>query len=241
MNKQKLYKYSRKIHKWVGLFIAVQVLFWIVGGLVMSSIPLEKVHGKHLHKPPQGQQIILTDYQVPLESILSRNSHNPSSVKFYSVGDIPVYEVEDKDKYYYSGATGNHLDLLSKQEIEQFAKEYFTGNEPIKSSELIEKIPLEASKLKGPVWQLYFDDNIDTTFYIHPYNGQLLTVRSDIWRLFDFVWMLHIMDYDTRDDFNNPLLITFAASALIFTISGIVLLFQVFRRKKSQKKNKGTQ
>ncbi|MRX27527.1 PepSY domain-containing protein [Kangiella sp. HZ709] len=232
MNKQQLYRYSRKIHKWVGLFIAIQVLFWIVGGLVMSSIPLEKVHGKHLHKSSKEQQVSTADYQVSLETILSKYSHNPTAVKFYRVKDVPAYEIEDKDKYYYSGITGNHLELLSQLEIEQLAKGYFTGNEPIKSSELIKNIPLEASKLEGPVWQLFFDDIIDTTFYIHPYNGQLLTVRSDIWRLFDFVWMLHIMDYDTRDDFNNPLLITFAASALIFTISGIILLFQVFRRRK---------
>ena len=63
---------------------------------------------------------------------------------------------------------------------------YFTGEEAVKASELIEQIPLEASKLKAPVWQISFDDFVNTTFYIHPYNGQLLTVRSDIWRLFDF-------------------------------------------------------
>lgn len=230
MNKQKLYRYSRKIHKWVGLFIAIQVLFWIVGGLVMSSLPLEKVHGKHLHKNLNDQQVSMAEYQVPLDSVLKKYTRNPTAIEFYRVNGVPVYEVADKNKYYYSGITGNHLELLSQKEIEQFATAFFTGNEPIKSSELIKKIPLEASRLKDPVWQVFFDDSINTTFYIHPYNGQLLTVRSDIWRLFDFVWMLHIMDYDTRDDFNNPLLITFAASALVFTISGIILLFQVFRR-----------
>jgi len=36
--------------------------------------------------------------------------------------------------------------------------------------------------------------------------------------------MLHIMDYDTRDDFNHPLLVIAAASALLFALSGAVLL-----------------
>lgn len=231
MNKQKLYRYSRKLHKWLGLFIAIQILFWIVGGLVMSSIPLEKVHGKHLHNKTK-QQVSFASYQIPLELVLNKHSRNPTSVKFYHVNNEPVYEIEDEDTYYYSGLTGNTLELLPQEQIEKAAKSYFTGSEPIKTSMLISQIPMEASKLKAPVWRLVFDDTINTTFYIHPYNGQLLTVRSDIWRLFDFVWMLHIMDYDTRDDFNNPLLITFAASALIFTISGIILLFQVFRRRK---------
>ncbi len=232
MNKQKLYRYSRKIHKWVGLFIALQVLFWIVGGLVMSSIPLDKVHGKHLHKNSALEQTTISDYQVSIASVLNKNSHNPTSITFYRVNQEPVYEIEDQSKYYYSGITGDHLEPLSKTQVHELAKKYFTGQEAVKTSELIDQIPLEASKLKAPVWQISFDDFVNTTFYIHPYNGQLLTVRSDIWRLFDFVWMLHIMDYDTRDDFNNPLLITFAASALIFTISGIILLFQVFRRRK---------
>ncbi len=199
----------------------------------MSSIPLEKVHGKHLFKSSTQQNVSATDYRVSLQTILKRYFHNPTTVKFYQVNYEPVYEIEDKSKYYYSGITGDHLELLSQEQIEQLAKKYYTGDEAIITSEFIKQIPLEASKLKAPVWQLTFNDFVNTTFYIHPYNGQLLTIRSDIWRLFDFVWMLHIMDYDTRDDFNNPLLISFAASALIFTITGIILLFQVFRRRRS--------
>lgn len=29
---------------------------------------------------------------------------------------------------------------------------------------------------------------------------------QDRWRVFDFLWMLHIIDFDSRDDFNHPLL-----------------------------------
>ena len=38
-------KTSIQIHKWVGLVVAIQVLFWVVGGLVMTAIPIERVHG----------------------------------------------------------------------------------------------------------------------------------------------------------------------------------------------------
>ncbi len=46
--KRILMRYTRVFHKWVGLFLALQILLWILGGLVMSAIPLEMVHGKHL-------------------------------------------------------------------------------------------------------------------------------------------------------------------------------------------------
>jgi exosortase/archaeosortase len=64
----------------------------------------------------------------------------------------------------------------------------------------------------------------------------VITVRSDIWRVFDFFWMLHIMDYDEREDFNNPLLISFAASSVFFSFTGFILLLQNIRLRTRKRK-----
>ncbi|MEL0657488.1 hypothetical protein V6257_21200, partial [Pseudoalteromonas issachenkonii] len=68
-----------------------------------------------------------------------------------------------------------------------------------------------------------------TTLYLSENNGKVLTVRSTLWRIFEFFWMLHIMDYDQREDFNNPLLISFSANRVLFWLSGILLLIQNIR------------
>jgi hypothetical protein len=47
--------------------------------------------------------------------------------------------------------------------------------------------------------------------------------RNGIWRAFDFLWMLHTMDYRSRDDFNNPLLRGVAAMAVVAVLSGFLL------------------
>jgi hypothetical protein len=94
----------------------------------------------------------------------------------------------------------------------------------------LQHIPPEARGLTAPVWQLRFQDQENTVFYLHASTGQLLKVRTDRWRLFDFVWMLHIMDYQEREDFNHGLLIASSALALLFSISGVVLL--CFSRKR---------
>ena len=52
-----------------------------------------------------------------------------------------------------------------------------------------------------------------------------------MWRIFDFVWMLHIMDYQDRDNFNTWLLISAAALALIISLSGMYLVVKTVRRK----------
>ena len=58
-----------------------------------------------------------------------------------------------------------------------------------------------------------------------PWTGELLARRTARWRLFDFLWMLHIMDYDAREDFNHPLLQAAAILGFLVALSGVVFWF----------------
>jgi uncharacterized iron-regulated membrane protein len=66
--------------------------------------------------------------------------------------------------------------------------------------------------------------------YIDAVTGEVVARRNDLWRFYDFFWMLHIMDYGAREDFNNNLLRSSAALGWFFALSGIWLLFYSFRR-----------
>ena len=73
-----------------------------------------------------------------------------------------------------------------------------------------------------PVWKVSFDDSESLSLYLNPWTGELLSRRTDRWRIFDFLWMLHIMDFDERDDFNHPLLQVAAFLGLIIALSGVL-------------------
>ncbi|MDH4260266.1 MAG: PepSY domain-containing protein, partial [Gammaproteobacteria bacterium] len=70
-----------------------------------------------------------------------------------------------------------------------------------------------------------FNDPRKTTIYVSSTTGQVIARRNDIWRLYDFFWMLHIMDYRERVNFNHALLIGASALALGLAASGFWLLF----------------
>ncbi len=93
---------------------------------------------------------------------------------------------------------------------------------------------MEIQTRQLPLWRVDFDDRFSTSFYIDPYSGRLVTRRHQYWRIFDFLWMLHIMDYDQRSDVHNLLLKTAEVTGLTFAITGLWLLFYSFsgRRKK---------
>ena len=60
--------------------------------------------------------------------------------------------------------------------------------------------------------------------------GQVRARRNEMWRWFDTFWMLHIMDYKTRDNFNHPVLIGFAGLALVSALAGFILLILRIQR-----------
>ena len=82
----------------------------------------------------------------------------------------------------------------------------------------------------GAYWRVSFSDPANTAIYISASTGEVLERRNSYWRVRDFFWMLHIMDYPGRENFNNPLIISVALVAIWLGISGFLLLFSSFTR-----------
>ena len=228
-------RFARIAHKWMGLILGLQVLFWIAGGVVMSAIPLERVHGKHLAAKTLPNPFSQSDYTYNVDKVIQQLDGNIKSIKLTYRMDRPIYLLETQNRtHVFDAQSGGVLEELNQEQVSFLASKHYLKNSQIRTIQKISDIPLEARRAQGDMWRVEFDDTWSTTLYFVPLTGELQTIRSDIWRLFDFVWMLHIMDYDERDDFNNPLLITSAISALLFTITGIILLFQSRWRKKKK-------
>ena len=49
--KSRNYKfYIRKSHRYLGIFIGIQFLFWTLGGLYFSWTNIDEIHGDHLRR-----------------------------------------------------------------------------------------------------------------------------------------------------------------------------------------------
>ena len=88
----------------------------------------------------------------------------------------------------------------------------------------------------APIWRVQFEGLWRPTLYIAPQTGELVAKRHDLWRTFDFVWMFHIMDYETRDNVNNILLKIATWMMVITSLTGAWLLLYSFRRKRRVRK-----
>ena len=58
---------ARNLHKWLGLFVGLQVMIWLASGLYMVVVDIDFIHGDSLVK--NTQQVI----KVPASPALSIN------------------------------------------------------------------------------------------------------------------------------------------------------------------------
>ena len=224
--------FMRKLHKWLGVIIGLQVLFWVAGGLVMSYLPLDEIKAKHRMESFTPNAIRVSEL-VPLSN-LAKPEESISEFKLVHNPLHSLYQLVDGNavSHFFNALTGASHEGYVESEIRELAEAYYKGQVEIRSVTLENS---ESYEYKGrlPIWRVDFADEDNTTFYIHNDTGELATGRTTRWRVFDFVWMLHIMDYQDRSNFNTWWLVLMAFAALIFTLSGIYLVFKSFRKRRS--------
>jgi uncharacterized iron-regulated membrane protein len=75
-----------------------------------------------------------------------------------------------------------------------------------------------------PAYRVALADAAGTVVYVDATTGDVTARRNDLWRTYDFLWSLHIMDYRGRESFNHLLIHAAACLAMATVLSGIVLL-----------------
>ena len=224
---------ARKVHKWLGLFIGVQIVLWSLSGVYMTVVHIDTIHGDHLIRRPVSHTIPAKELADPIAAMIANDAQ---SVRLTWLRGQPIYVANsDAGETAIDARTGAAVQRPNEAEIRAIAAANYTGSEPIRSADLITNIPGEVRGRKPPLWRVEFDQWNKPTLYFSPVTGELLVRRHELWRIFDFVWMLHIMDYDERENVNNPLLRTFTWGAVLMALSGAWLLLYAFPKKKKKK------
>ena len=220
-----------KIHKWLALIIGFQFLLWVLGGLVMSWFPIEVVRGEHNIHEPEAFILNVDDSLLSMADVIA-SVGAINSIELKSLLGMPVYKVLTAENItlLFDANTGEALSPLDEELTIQIANADFSGGAGNISATMINE---RNTEYRGslPVWLVMIGDVEDSRLYISPTTGDVIARRNDTWRLYDFFWMLHIMDYENRTNFNNPLVIIASIAALIASISGIWLLFYRFGKR----------
>lgn len=228
----KLSRLSRSLHKWLALFVGLQLLVWAVTGFYMVAIDLDFIHGDPLVRNLRTPIDRSTAF-VPVSELASRYPQvTLVSLHSLPVLNSPVYELTAAGRrVLVDAANGQQLSPLSDGMIRQLARSYYAGSGQLSAVLLLEhEVPMEVRGRAAPLWRVDFDDWLQTTLYLQPDTGALVARRHRLWRLYDFLWMLHIMDYGERETPTGvvPRVVTLLAAVTV--LSGVWLLCFSFWR-----------
>jgi len=243
--------FFRKLHRWLGLLMALQIIAWMASGLYFSIFPIAEIRGVHLTKispapalgllPQMGSPAAVKQaldehfgqhWELEALSVVSGNGQ----LKWRVEGRVGGGQGEQNFKRLVNAAGTEVLPAMSAEQATQAARNWLLGEAEPGAVEWVESSQ-PGAEYRGrnyPVWRVNFDEPESLSLYLEPWTGEILARRTSRWRVFDFFWMLHIMDFDTRDDFNHPLLQAAALLGLIIALSGVIfwaMTTKLFRRK----------
>ena len=211
----------RSFHKYLSLIISIQLLLWTISGIYFAFNKIELV---------RGEQYIVEEKDSALNIENLNISSSTKGIEVFKRLNQWVVKVEMDTGFKYQDLLGNEVYALSPNEAIELVK-LKTTLSPIDAIKINESSA--RSEFRGrnlPIYKIKTDSSDDTNVYVDVMSGKIVAIRSDSWRVWDFLWGAHIIDYRQRDNINNILLKIFSILALLSSLSGIALFFNTIKK-----------
>lgn len=190
----------------------------------MALLPMDEVAGGPARTPRELQLVPASDSWPAIRQQLGNSA--VTSISLRPLLDRPIFEIGTADGVrLFDAATGRAVPVET-QLARRVASAAYPGTPQVRNVETLRELTFAVREHELPVWRVDFADEKNSSFYVSGSTGALLERRNDTWRLWDFFWMLHIMDYAKRTSFNHPLIWVFGFAAVWLAITGVWLLFR---------------
>lgn len=222
------------VHRIVAAAALAQLLVWTVSGLSFALLPKEGVSGAAV---PRAHEAPIPDERAarggsggggpvlaPEEALRRAREGGVTAVTKLELRATPsglFYLARGEGGPFRMDARTGAAAPVTAEEAEEAARRDQPGRPPVAAIELLaEKAGIEYRTKPLPAYRVELADELRTAVYVDAKTGDVTARRTSAFRLFDFMFSLHIMDYKDRSDHNNPLLIGAAALALVTVGSG---------------------
>lgn len=212
-------------HRRLAVITALQLLLWTVSGVYFAFIDIKAVRGEPHRRALPVLSIDLSQFDFPVTAT------SQLTVKPRLEGELVVGVVDSGTGVtHWLTPQGNPVQPLTSQEAIAVVRD--KTDIAADRAEWVTQAS-EAAEYRGrqlPLWRAYNVGEPSLRVYVDPRSGDIAAIRNTAWRAWDFLWMLHIMDYDDRDDIGTWLLKLFSVLALTTAIAGIALYALIPRR-----------
>ncbi len=232
------------LHRRAGLILFIQVIIWTVSGFYFSWQGREALTAsQYMHTLPAKPLSSMQSYTNP--DIQLERLGDVRSVSITLLDDTPRIEV-----YYVPSPEPGHEVHPSRRNVHGNAVAWFdgeTGHRWQTSAITAQRLAVDSYSgsgmfngirdihrssafpgWAGPGFEVHFADDLNTRVYVDQASGEMLGHRNDPWKIADWMYRLHFMDYSGGRDFNNLLIAAAGLFSVWFVLTGVVMLVRVW-------------
>ena len=220
----------RRWHIWLGWIVGLPMLVWTVSGIIMVWKPIEEVRGEDLLRelaPMRFSTPVIPPAVagLPMQSL---------TLEPRAAGPRWIVKLQDGSTRLADPGSGALLPPLSAADAAREVTSRYRGRARVKAVTRTDPAsPPFDLRREIPAWNVEMTD--DTRFYVDANSGAVVARRTAWWRFYDFMWGLHIMDPQTREDTHNPWVIGLGLVTLVTTVLALVMLPLTIRRRRKEK------
>ncbi len=191
----------------------------------MSFLPIEKVRGEHLVDRETVVPVPAGVELAPPQRIIAQAGAPVEAMTWHMLDGRAVAELTTaKGVRLFDATTGAALPPVDEKLAKQIADAAWKAADKPKSAAILVSKESPEYRAALPAWRIAFADSDHTSVFIARDTGRITAVRTGTWRLYDFFWSLHIMDWKNHENFNTWWLLAFAIGGLLLGLAGTALL-----------------
>lgn len=215
-----------RLHKTVGLVAGILLLSWTASGLFFTIYPIETIRGDPWRPAIDHGNLSDMSITVSAEEALAKIDEPATQIRLKAFLNAPVWMIEsDASRAMIDATTGAVRSPLPQSDIDAMAALF--GDKPdglgtLTVAYLIQENPLREYAGPMPAWVLEYEPG-KQRIYIDAISGDVRSVRTTRWRIFDVLWRFHILDVTGEDRFDSWWLKLAAFLGLTMVLSGLVL------------------
>ncbi len=224
------------LHRWVSLAGLVQLWVWSVSGLYFNLSRESAVKGNPVadaHVAALGEKVpSIAAIREPSKLVLGGEPERIDIIGTPAGTFVVARRGDLSVRFDERGA----LSPPTADEAGVIARRDQPGSPVVRAVRWLDRgdAPVEYRGRPLPAFQVELDDDESTHVYVDAQTGEVTARRTGTWRVYDFLWGLHIMDYGDREDIRGMLLLAFGSIALLTATTGAVLwIARLARRKRS--------
>jgi uncharacterized iron-regulated membrane protein len=211
------------IHKWLALVMAVPILFWFASGLFFALAPMEKVRSEHVRAAQPPVALSVREIAAALQMLPEGESGKRIEIRSLLGRPVALVEPGAGRPRLYDLGDGRLLSPIPAALAAEIAEADHAGDARAARVIAITEPPVEYRGGPLPAWRVDFDDGEGRSIYVAQDTGAVVSRRSTLWRVYDFLWALHILDFSGHEDYGTPLLAIATALALLVLVTGSIL------------------